>query len=462
MAKFFAILCGIYLLSLYAHTEAQTAPPRNALPINPSSLNESYESASQAFADGDYAAALAQFEQLQRQFQSAETVEDLARYHIVQYNLAVCYFKLGQYDSAYTLFKDLVDDSDLGWWATYNRAVIDQLQSRYTAAEAGLWAVIANTDDDALLDLATLQYQKLIAKQRSDVEQQNFSAPSQWSGALSLAYGYDDNVVDLARLNTSEVDDTFGELLVDVGWQSNGDNGPDWQWDTFAYTTQFNEVDDADYVVVNSSLAKNFYHNHWQMGGRIGIERSQAGGEDYLSANSLRLYAVNTNPARSERWRMAYQYQDIAALSTAFEQLEGTIHELELGYERDLSEQLRWSLRYDLAIEDRVGIRTATSFASLSPTRNRVDMRWLWQRHNWLHILSLGYRHSRYGEHNLLTPRIAIRRADEQFNLLLRTEYFATSDWSLFAEWTYVNNDSTVTTYDYDESIVSLGVSREF
>jgi len=168
------------------------------------------EGAMQAFRQGDYAAALDDFMALREAGRTGDAID---------YNIAVCHYRLGHLEQAAAAFKTISPQSRLAALAEYNLALIAAKQDRDAESRRHLARVLRGDADPRLNRLATALRARLDARR----------LPLQWQAQAALRGGYNDNVLLVADTSTSASDagdgfhqlSAFGSLTYGAGrWHS--------------------------------------------------------------------------------------------------------------------------------------------------------------------------------------------------------------------------------------------------
>lgn len=369
------------------------------------------------------------------------------------YNLGVTHYRLGQYPQARDAFERLTGHPTLGPLAWYN---------------LGLVALKSGDRGDALTAFRQAQeqapagsLQKLAAGQVSELQAAEETVPGRWAGALSLGAGRDDALQDPVEQVATETSDEFSELFalgtgVIAGEPQNG-----WRLDLSAYAVRYRTFDEFDMSVLTGALTRAIPAGKWRLEVGAGGERSTFGGEPYLQEGQLRLTARLPEGGGHTGYRFRYRYHEIQSLDTLYDPQEGSRHDLDLEA-RWIGEAGRLALIYGLEVNDREDFVAPGLFTSYSPTRNAVGLRADTDVGRWRWSGEVEYRYSEYADPNRLADGRVIDREDERVRGALGVDYRLTETWQLSAEYSRTDNDSNIDDYDYEQDLVTAGLTAFF
>ena len=425
--------------------------------------------AQQFFAEGDYRQAVELYQQLLSEAQAddgtvstesgrtSDAHRASADIQSLQYNLAVCYYKLQEWAEASRRFRDLhrqYPDNDL---VTYNLAVTEKKLGHRERAQA-LFATLAEKSSAG--ELSSLAKRQLAYLGSSPVRE------GEWLLSLNLQYGNDDNVVDPVDTAGSERDDRFVETLVSASWYSDpNDRYRSWVVDGGGFFSRYQQVDEYDVDLLYAGAKKYFSRGdgYWLLGSRA--ETSQLAGDDYLRTLAVHLATGSsfeqsaTGGQRS--WHLRYRWQSISSLAAQYDQLAGSSHRLEAEYAGQGHRGWRWKLRYRLDSEDRDDLVSGDDFYSYSALRQGLLVQSSLTQGSWQWGAGAEFRTSDYRDDHRIDG-VSERRRDDRLRLHVRGERSLGPNWSLSAEYSYTDNHSTLAQYEYDRSLLMLGVGWYF
>ena len=149
------------------------------------------------------------------------------------YNIAICYFKLENWQAALKSFRQLQPDTDQANLITYNIGVVYKKLGKKEKALKIFQFINKNSKDKKLIQLATQQVKQLTA--RLVTQKKVAESNSLWYGSLNISYGADDDVVDPAEETDTSTSDNFVETLATAGWLNNAQSNDYWGIDIIYY-----------------------------------------------------------------------------------------------------------------------------------------------------------------------------------------------------------------------------------
>lgn len=369
------------------------------------------------------------------------------------YNLGVTHYKLGQYPQAREAFERLTGHPGLGPLAWYNLGLV----ALKTGDRSDALAAFRQARDRAPAG----RLQRLAAGKVIELEAAEETVASRWAGALSLSAGRDDALQDPVEQVATETSDEFSELFalgtgVIAGEPQNG-----WRLDLSAYAVRYRTFDEFDMSLFTGAVTRMVPAGKWRLEIGAGGERSSLGGEPYLQEGQLRLTARLPEGAGSTGYRFRYRYRDIQSLDTLYDSQQGSRHDLDLEA-RWIGEAGRLALIYGLEVNDREDLSAPGLFTSYSPTRNAVGVRADTDIGRWRWSGEIEYRYSEYADPNRLADGRVIDREDARVRGAFGVDYRLTDSWQLSADYSRIDNDSTIDDYDYEQNLVTAGVSAFF
>jgi len=373
------------------------------------------------------------------------------------YNLGVVYFRLGDLESAETVFLTLLETPHAPL-AYYNLGLVKQRMGKI--GDARRWFERAASPD------SPEEVQTLARQQLADVTAQPSSNQRHGSGYLSVAGGYDDNISGTPDDVSSDKEGGFADALaagsVQLGMKEISLHG-------VAFTRQYpgNSAFDNTYLSTGASLPK------------------ELGDGELISTLSLSASWFGGDPLEREaRVEMLY-HPDRCVLAPVVSGVEcsvsGSVSTIDGGsdYSAYDGEMLRfrasadkalgsWVLSGHYQLEDnhRRDLSTQQEFFSVSPIRNLVSAE---VRHYVSSRFSFGgkadVRYSRYKDDQRFVSNgtlVSERRTDNRLRGSLLAEYRLAGEWMMLAEWSMLDNRSTIDRYDYSRREVMLGFETVF
>jgi hypothetical protein len=395
-----------------------------------------FDSAKQSFHAGDYAGALALFEQAREQGLGGPAI---------YYNIAVCHYKLGDFEASASAFQQVARVPGMAPLANYNLGLIE-LKTGDTGAAADYFSVAARTGDDKIRFLALDQLEKLGRIQPPP--QATSVVRRSWAGFASLQAGYDDNVSlvseDLAPVPSSN-SSTFSEFFAAISGPYRPGGG--FRFDGSAYLSRFADASALNQNSIQGGLVYRFEARRFRadIGGYYGYGSLDG---DPFQSNWLLSARLRWPVAPNGYWEGLLVHEQIEAADPVYEYLEGSRDKV----------ALRGVWRGDVH-----GVRGTVSYESndradpgVSSRRFRIDLRYVGQlSRDWSLELGGSWRNSRFDE--LTEPR------DEDLVLLgLRVNWDLGQAWQIYLEYNPSDNNSSDPAYTYQRNQGFIGANWVF
>ena len=402
-----------------------------------------------AFKSGDFQRALESFQQAR----DAGSKDSL-----LQYNIAVCHFKLEQWSEANAGFAELYAQEPNDWLALYNLAITEKKLGRLEQAREYFFEVAGQGDMDQLALLAMRQYELLLAGKPEKIDRK-------WLGTVSVAYGLDDNVIDPTDDAPSQESDRFWEAMASASWFSNVDLARAWTIDGMAYASRYQQVSEYDIGIVNIGGKKHFPVGRGYLYGGADIEHIQLGSDPYQRNWSAKL-GGNLPFGKRAFFNARYRYQKLNSLSEQFDPTAGSNQRVELALGSRLGTFSRWKVRYRFDDDDRQDdaftLGSDKLFVSYSAQRHGIKLRWSRLTPRWETSLSADYRYSQFRDDNVDFDGSSERRIDQRLLAAAKIAWFFVPKWQLSFDYSYTDNQSTIDVYQFDRSLMTLGINWLF
>lgn len=407
-----------------------------------------FDAGVQAFRQGNLVEAQRHFERVKANGASSPSLF---------YNLGVVYFRLGELESAETVFLKLLETPHAPL-AHYNLGLVKQKMGN--SGDARQWFQRAASPD------SPEEVQALARRQLADMAEPSPFKPILGSGYLAVAGGYDDNIAGTPDAESSDREGGFADILtvgnVQLGASDVGLHG-------VAYTRQYpgNAAFDNSYLSTGASWLKRLEGG--ELTSTLNLSASWFGGDPL---------------EREARVEMLYR-PDQCVLGSVVAGVEcsvsGSVSTIDggSGYSAYDGEMLRLSAsadkvlgswvfsgHYQLEDNHRRDLSTQQEFYSVSPVRNLLSAE---VRHYVSGQFSLGgkagVRYSRYKDDHRFVSNgtlVSERRRDNRLRGSLLAEYRLSGEWMMLAEWSMLDNRSTIERYDYSRREVMLGLETVF
>lgn len=396
-----------------------------------------------AFRNGNYQSAVAYFRQA-----LASGLEQPSLY----FNLGASLYKLGRFTEAEEAFRSCARDPVWVSLGSYN-AGLSAYRRGDRAAAAGYferaWRT-ADSDEVAALALSMLERVDTVASPRP-------------RATLTVDIGYNDNVTlssDGQTLLASSKSDHFFELLASAtgrwGWDT-----PNLRWDASLYKLQYNELSDANITSVMLGASTPSKIASWHANAGAQWEYVLRHGQPFQQIGSLRFVVLRNRPNHGDL-RLTATLSTIDARDDNFAFLDGSRQIVELSLGQRLA---GGETRFAVGIErnNRADLATVNEFFSFSPQYFRLAFSGTWPLTGyWRFETSARFSKGRYADADRRVGGVVATREDDEYQLTLRATYKLTQVWSLFGDYTYVNNRSNFPEFAYSQRIVSLGANRPF
>lgn len=392
--------------------------------------SQRFAAGSRAFENGDFREALADFE---------AAIAAGKQGPAVRYNVAVCYYKLGDYRRAENAFKDLAQRfPEMRALAEYNIGLALTEQDRRGEARDAFERARAGNDVQ-IAALATVMLDRLVVASE---------APSArpWTRLIDMRIGHDDNValIDAASLPTGRsTDSSLAELFAYF-------SGPvgvrPWRVDASAYIVAFPDAGEFDQRVVYLGAAREWRAGDWYFDAGPRVSHATLDGDGFEQRVGLLMNARRV--AGNVTFAAQLAHDDIDDLEARFSYVDGTLDQLAFAIDSTLRSG-RVIATYYLERNDRAD-------AGVSADRDRYVLRYR-RLFNaaWTTDLMYEYRKSDYTE---LSPV----REEERRQLGIDLARNVSANWQVVMQYRVADNESNDPAYTYDRHRVSIGVSTTF
>ncbi len=403
-----------------------------------------FEQASEAFVEGRYQQAADFFSALAETDSSAE----------VRYNLAICYFKLEQWEQARASFQALnqIDpEEDL---VTYNLAITEKKLGNIEVARAHFEALSQSETDASIAQLASRQLIQLSKRSNRLRHKQ-----SDWSVGLKTEFGRYDNLLTPSLEKNTGLGDNLLESRAYFTWQSNRYTTDRWTISGLLYKSNYQETQEynADYAKLGIRKYTQWADGYVYLG--LDVDSSELEGEGYLQNVALEGGMVQRF-GDNHYWGAKLRHREVDSLSAEYEPFMGTNHLLKFNLRQGLSEHLSWDLHYQYSQDNREDSSSFLNFRSFSPVRQSVGSALIVQWPAWRLVLDLEYRDSDYQKDNQYFGQPILRK-DERLKTKFSLNWQASEAWALSAEYSYIDNESSVDIYNYHQQLLKLGIAWE-
>ena len=393
-----------------------------------------FELGVKAFKSGDNEVAVKYFESAMHQ--GMNTVS-------LHYNLASSYYKVGRYEDAKRLFKLTYQTDAMRDLAEYNLGLVALKQKEWKLAREYFTSVINSGRDEKLTNLSQQQL-TLLTKGEKRTKVTAFAN-----------IGYDDNIVSASSESALNQSDSFYDVYASIDYLITGKRKDGWLVDASLYMLDYSDVDSSNLDLFNLGVKKTFDLNSWKTSLHFKLSKTLYGEEDYLSSAMMDLKGYK-NLSSSDRIYLRYRYEDIASDDLIYDYLEGSRHRATLEYRSASSKNIK-QLFYELELNDRGNLIGTGYTYEYSPTRHTVRGKLTHLFNDKWHLSGdLSYRFSDFPASSTLD------REDERWKLVLAADYIFEPSLKLSTKLQYIDNTSTEDRYEYDKSMISVGLIKTF
>lgn len=393
---------------------------------------DDWEAGKQAFAEGDYVAALNLFETARDEGLGGPAVH---------YNIAVSQFKLGHYDAAGQTFALIARRfPQMRGLAEYNLGLVARRHGETAAARAHfLRAYELSPDDRSLRVLASRRLRELEPELRM---------ASRWSGAFGVRVGNDDNVAlldDIGLPQGTSAASPMAEVFGAIRGPQNGRNG--FRLDAGAYLARYFDADDFDQSEIRGGALYEWRPDDWRI--QLGVHASAGtlGGDSFdrkVGGHARLVHYIGDSAAMDLR----YTYDDVSDSDALFAGIDGSRQQIDARY-RWYRDGHRVQLRYQLETNDRLD-------PGVSPDRNRFALDYRFQPEAGIgYEAGVDMRNSDYDD-------LTLPRDEDLVTIRAAVTYMSHSNWLFVLEYRGSDNDSTDETFSYDRTQVTLGAMMLF
>ncbi len=412
--------------------------------------DEHFSQGVKAAGAGDYKNALSHFLRVRELGQDKP---------VLDYNLGVTYYRLGQYSEARKVFIRLVKEPEFTHLAYFNLGLIANKSGDERSATDWFLRTYDNTSDAKLKALSAK------ALERLGVNLKKGSTTKKWSGFASVNAGYDSNVKlaneDLVGV-VGESDSSLEVMGAGNYWLRGGrEDGVRLSFS--ANMQKYQTLSNDDFSQFKLGLSRFGKLGDWNMRFTGSWNESYLGGNNYqriFGGEARGQYGLGDGKYLRLRYRLNY----ITATDTIFEVLGGWRHQLRAGMQFNQGAH-RFRVYYQLDLNERSDRVRATGFTSFSPTRHALRaLAYLRLSEKWKGRLDARYRFSGYNDATTDTNIVTspVTREDSQLRLGARLDYGFARNWEVEGQYAYYDNSSNIAANSYTRSVVFLGVNRFF
>jgi tetratricopeptide (TPR) repeat protein len=401
---------------------------------------EYFNSGVTAARQQDHAAALRHFEAAER---------GGMRQPLLYYNLGVSYYHEGRLDKAESAFHLAARSPKLAALSYYNlgliardRGQLDQAIDRFEQA-----GTVAQTPEmRRLSDIA-------LSQMRGESPE---DAAASWLLWAEGGISYDSN----PALATDFITTTDAGSDQSLNFSAYG------QYDftrlrlhALASASHFSDMDDLNFDLLETGLSLPLNSGSWKFRPGLNLRHIRLGDESLQ--DSTVLWLESRTPAAEGSGLKFYLEHEAINAASGYGHLQGTrdYFQTSLSMLED-----RWRLVWDLEFNDRADMSVATGdFSSFSPRRRQWQLEYRDSLTAAIDLrLAAGLQNSHYANPEIRGGAVIQSRKDTRERLILELGYEHGNDWRSKLELTYLQRNSNFAEFEYDRSVLTLGMERSF
>jgi len=405
------------------------------------------------FQQGDYPAARQQFEAARELGHDSPALT---------YNLAVTYYKTGDYPAAEALFLQLLQGPNQAL-AHYNLGLVALADGRTAEAEGWFQESARQEAPETIRELA----QRQLAKLAEDAPSDSSSMKSIAQGYLATGLGYDSNVAGVPDDSPSDRGSFFAELVA-AGTLSQPVS-EHWRvvWDGVIYGQDYTRgrADDTSVVQARAAGVRRF--DQWELGLRAGASRAWLGNDELETRVGLSLFGRSGVCPLSD-WLSGCSWSvsaDQVNGGPDYAAYDGQWYQFEVRAEQNVDWLLveafyRWQRNH------RKDFQQDEFFASVSPVHHELGVEAIYPVGPALSVgAEVAVRHSRYEDpHQWLEQGTLAtqRRRDVRREFGLMAEYAISRQWLVRNQWLFRDQNSRIDRYDYRRHTYTVSLEGVF
>jgi tetratricopeptide (TPR) repeat protein len=393
--------------------------------------SERFAAGTQAFEARDYSRALSQF---QAALDAGMTGP------AVQYNIAVCHYKLEEYRQAEATFREIARDYPaMRELAQYNAGLALERQGRDADAQTFFQLAQQNAADDRLVRLA--------AAKAARSEQSQQVAPT-WLTLFDFNVGHDSNValLDESLLSVGQsADSPSTEIMAYAAGPLRAGSGM--RLEASGYLVRYADAGEFDQDGIRLAGMYQWRTDAWRIDAGPFLYHSTLNGQGLDERFGVGL-SLRRAITRDYTLGVRVTVEEIDSGADQYRYIAGSRNQVQFTIDRSGTAG-RLTLGLVLESNDRHD-------PSMSPTRRR-----LWVRHNyvlndfWTTDLSASFRASSYDE---LDPQ----RDEDLIEVTAALMRHLGRNWAFNVRYAWAKNDASVEPFEYDRSRLGIGLSKGF
>jgi hypothetical protein len=410
--------------------------------LAPAALAASRDEGEAAFRAGDFAAAVALFEQAIAEGDNGNST---------RYNLAVSQFRQNAIAEANANFRILFEQGFRTADVVYSLAVTEKLLGNTALAAAHFTTVAASTSE--LADEALAQLQALDANAPTQPVVQN---GAQLASSLQVATGYNDAIVEVQDGKLTRNGDRYAETSATFAWQQPFGNPWGVNLNFSLYNNSYADTREQNFGLLGIGLQQTVSLLNQRFFWMLDVDASQLDTQGFQQ--SLNAGAGIEKQFVSSRWRLGYRYRISDSLSTTFDPFAGRHHRVQADYNLQPRPRHQLTLRAMYEQIEREPISNTESTLDLSRDLSRIDVAWAYQVTSTVQAgAGINYGDMRAKDYQQFTNGTRLRRREDSVGYSLSLRKIISSNFMLQASYNRNDNRSSLADFTYDQSIYEVG-----
>ena len=398
------------------------------------SAESDYELGTASYKAGDAGKAVMYFESARKKGMDSISL---------QFNLASSYYRLGRYGEAKKYFEQLKEIKEMHDIAEYHLGLIAIKEKDGSQARRHFSTVVNKGKDKKLIKLSEKQLNALSPKEQ------------RWKSHVFVNAGYDDNISSVSGDSVLDRADSFYELFALTDLLISGRRSDGWSAEAAFYRIGYNEYDTNDLNNLSLGLKRSFKLADWDTSAHLNLSKSTYGGEDFQTITKLDFIGRKAITKRDQIF-LRYQAEDIKSDQAIYDYLDGWRQRGRVEYRNFSANDIK-HIYYELELNNRGELVTSIDAYDYSPTRHTVRGIYTYITANsWWLTGDLTYQMSDFPVSS------TVDRQDKQLKMTFSADYHFDRTLKLTSKYQYTDNESTVDRYNYDKSVIKIGISKLF
>ena len=375
------------------------------------------------------------------------------------YNIAICQFKLKNWQMALARFETLSTHQSSTDLIEYNIAVVHKKLGNTEKANSQFLYLSEYAEDANIVHLANQQLDKAETKHTTYIR--NKKDDALWQNLLNLQLGNDSNIVLPDDENFTEQSDQFASFLFSSSYLSSADLSNAWLVDFSYYSSKYNEATNYE-VSMFAVEGRKYFSPQTLKKTRVYVSASyeslDLSNTDYLDTISINL-GTEYKLSNEQKLLFDISLRSASEKDERFNYLAGNSNRYKFTW-KQLTDNGYWKIGGKYQIDD-------SEFVSYSANRFSLFTSRTWQYQQWDFTLNGQYRISEYHDKNSYTDDadeliVDDLREDDRISLYADLTYSVNDNLSINTEFDFTNNSSTLEENEYDQKTFAVGVTWLF